>query len=345
MQILKLSALFLACTALSPVTHLLGDDVATAREKLEKSIAELAAVRTTIATEREPLAAELRRLENEVIELRRTRERMQRMVDNQSVDLASLENQVKAYQDESAYVVNLLADYFNRSNASLSVAEVGEFQHLFLDVLNRGEADNTQSFDRLAVQIPSLDGAIGRLESLAGGLRIPGSAVLPGGQVANGTFAIMGPVTYFATADGNFGGIVLRGSSERPALIEFDRRAVPTISNFISNGSGPFAGRSDSRQSVGDCHCRRNLGRTLYERWIMDVSHCLFCMSSRSSLPASRFFKSIQPRTCHRRNWRRSWHCIGMVNTVKRCTWPSLCQDLGHAWLRAGYTTLSIPRS
>lgn len=213
-------------------------DTALAKEKLEDSIAELSEIRARISSEREPQAADLRRLENEVIELRRERERMERMVDNQSVDMASLENQIKAYDDESTYVVNLLADYFNRVNASLGVAEIPLFQPAFLEVLGVAEERALTSYENIARQMTGIESGLERSESLIGGLRVEGEAVLPGGEVGRGTMGIMGPMTYFSSNDREHAGIVVRGASERAALIEFDPKVIPEITEFLADGTG-----------------------------------------------------------------------------------------------------------
>lgn len=209
-----------------------------AKEQLEQSIAELAAIRKDISSEREPLASELRSKENEVIELRRTRERMQRLIDNQTLDLGSLQGQTKAYEDESTYVINLLSDYYNRANASLGVAEVSIYQPKFLEILNKADNAETPAFDRLGIQIPGLVTALDRTESIIGGVRHAGEAVLPNGQIQKGTFAEIGPVTYFSTESGSHAGLILRGASETPALIEFDPAAVPQIAKFVESGEG-----------------------------------------------------------------------------------------------------------
>jgi biopolymer transport protein ExbB len=211
---------------------------ASAQAKLDQSIAELSSARALIAAEREPLAAEMRRLENEVLELRRSRERAQRLVDNQGVDLSALEAQVKAYDDEASYVLNLLNDYFNRANASLSVAEVASFQQPFVGALNAGSDAAKPIPDRLAAMIGAVDTTIDRNVALAGGYRFAGQAVLPTGQLATGQFAIIGPVTYFASADAKHGGIILRGAGDSPAVVEFDSKAVQPIHAFVSSGSG-----------------------------------------------------------------------------------------------------------
>ena len=210
----------------------------TARAKLEAAVAELASIRETIAQEREPLAAEMRREENKVIELRRQRERMQRLVDNQGVDLTTLENQAKAYADEASYVISLLSDFFNRQNASLSVAEIPLYQKTFLSVLNQADSENLSAGERLDVQVAGLDTGLGRIEAAVGGLRVEGEAVLPTGELSPGRFAIIGPVTYFASNNNAHAGIVVRGASEAPALIEFNSQDIPTIDAFVQEGRG-----------------------------------------------------------------------------------------------------------
>jgi biopolymer transport protein ExbB len=209
-----------------------------AREKLEASITELGELRTTIATEREPMAATLRRLENEVMELRRQRERMQRLVDNQSVDVTNLRAQIKGYEDEATYVSNLLSDFYNRLNAALRVAEIPLYQKELLAILNYGDSDEKSRRERLDTQVAGVNLALSRFDNAIGGMRIEGEAVLPTGEVSSGNFAIIGPITYYATKDGRYGGLVVPGPSESPTLIEFDRSAIPAISTFLKNGSG-----------------------------------------------------------------------------------------------------------
>ncbi len=221
-----------------PSTPALGQDYqADARSRLEASITELASVRAVIADERVPLATELRELETKALNLRRERERMQRLVDNQSVDLSTLENQVKAYDDEATYTLNLLNDYLNRVNASLSIGEVPKLGGAFLDVLNRAGNTDLPVGDRLAIQLEGVKLALDRAVDNVGGNRFSGQAVLPNGQLVTGNFAQIGPVSYFA-ADAANAGIVLRGSSEQPALVIFDPRSAPLINDFVTSGSG-----------------------------------------------------------------------------------------------------------
>ena len=233
-----LSALLAAnCWASSAAHAQLPDYHADARAKLEASITELGTLRNQIAAERLPLSAKLRELEAKALALRREHERMQRIVDNQSVDLASLESQVKAYDDEAGYVANLLNDYLNRVNASLTVGEVKVYGPGLLEVMNRADVAGSTFHERIAGQLTGVDLALKRIEENIGGVRFPGEAVLPGGKVASGTFLGLGPIGYFA-ADAAHAGLVTRGASDTPSLIIIDPAAAAAIDTFVRTGTG-----------------------------------------------------------------------------------------------------------
>lgn len=236
------------------------DFSADARAKLEAATGELSQVRARITQERLPLAAELRELENKVLALRRERERMQRMVDNQSVGLTSLADQAKAYDDEAAYASNLLNDYLNRANASLTVGETARFGPALLGAMNQADAPGLPLRDKISLQLAGVKSALDRTAGNVGGARYPAEAVLPGGRVAQGDYAQIGPLGYFA-ADGTQAGVLVRGASEAPALIVFDPEAAPAIQAFLKSGSGrlpvdPTLGRAlaiaTSTESLGE---------------------------------------------------------------------------------------------
>jgi biopolymer transport protein ExbB len=215
------------------------DHAAAARAKLETSVKELAEVRERIARERIPLSTELRELENKVLELRRERERMQRLVDNQSVDLSTLAGQVKAYDDEATYASNLLNDYLNRANASLTVGELKRFSPPILAAMNQADVPGLTSREKIEAQLVGVQIALDRAEANVGGNRFTVDVVLPGGKAVSGKYAQIGPLGYFA-ADAQNAGILVRGSSDTPSLIIFDPKATPAISSFIETGSGPL---------------------------------------------------------------------------------------------------------
>ncbi len=162
---------------------------------------------------------------------------MQRIVDNQSVDLTTLASQVKAFDDEAAYTSNLLNDYLNRANASLAVGEIGRFGPALLEAMNKADTPGLPMKDKIAVQLAGVESALARTSGNVGGARFEVEAVLPGGKVAKGAYAQVGPLGYFA-ADGAQAGILVRGSSDTPALVIFDSQAGPAIKSFVDSGSG-----------------------------------------------------------------------------------------------------------
>lgn len=214
------------------------DAESAAKTKLEEAVKELAATRALISQEKIPLAASLRELEDKVIGLRRERERMQRIVDNQSVDIAALGAQVKAYEDESSYTANLLNDYLNRANASLAVGEVPVFQPKLLDVMNRADTPNLAIQDKIGLQLDGLQVAFDRTAGNLGGAKFEVEAVLPGGKVASGTLVQIGPLGYFAAAAGGPAGVLSRSSSDTPALLVFDESSIPAIQTFVAESGG-----------------------------------------------------------------------------------------------------------
>lgn len=235
-RLLRFGAFALVCSGFS-LGLVAQDHQTAARSRLEAAVQELATIRQQIAQEKIPLSAELRQLESQVLDLRRERERMQRIVDNQSVDLGALEAQVKAYDDELAYVSNLLNDYLNRVSASLTVSEVARYSPDILAALNRADDTSLSPRERLEAQLAGVQKALERTTDNVGGTRFPGEAVLPSGRVATGTHVLLGPLNYFSDGSGH-AGVVVRGSSETPALIEIDQQATPAINEFVQTGRG-----------------------------------------------------------------------------------------------------------
>ncbi|NBX26349.1 MAG: hypothetical protein EBQ99_09945, partial [Planctomycetes bacterium] len=100
---------------------------AAAEAELAKSITELNGMRERIAAEKMPLAQELTALEEKVIELRREADRVQRLVDAGALEIGTLQGEMKARQDELAYVASLLDEYARTFETKINVGEVQLF--------------------------------------------------------------------------------------------------------------------------------------------------------------------------------------------------------------------------
>lgn len=211
---------------------------ATAEARLESAVAELAALREQIASEKVPVAAELRSVETMLMEKRREADRLQRMRDNAGVEVSTLQNQLNARQEELAYVGNLLADYANRLNASLHTSELQLYTDSLLRILNVGEDSEVSLSEKLDQQSAAVLLGIERLEKNAGGHAFAGNAVLPDGHFEEGKFALLGPIAFFANEAGTSAGLAERGSSLEPRVLQFDQSAIPAIAAFVKDEKG-----------------------------------------------------------------------------------------------------------
>jgi biopolymer transport protein ExbB len=229
-------------------------DVDDSRPRLEKAISELDTFRSQVNAEMIPLASKLRGLENEVIELRRERERMRRSVDNQSLDLSGLQGQADAFKAEAEFTVNTLYDFLNRVATSLSPAEALQLKAEFEPLLSIVENEEALSPEKLKLLIPGMEVALKRFEDIVGGNRFAGQAIDPDGRQLSGMFGSFGPVTYFA-ADSGTAGLVMRSQSGQPAVIEIAAEFQPAIASFVTTGKGmipvdPTLGRALAIRSI-----------------------------------------------------------------------------------------------
>jgi chromosome segregation ATPase len=94
-----------------PATETISRLSNSAQERLATSIAELTALREQIAAEKIPMAQELSALEERVSQLRPEYDKITRLVDSGSLEIATIKAQTKARQDELTYIGTLLDEY------------------------------------------------------------------------------------------------------------------------------------------------------------------------------------------------------------------------------------------
>ncbi|MCD8533828.1 MAG: MotA/TolQ/ExbB proton channel family protein [Verrucomicrobia bacterium] len=205
---------------------------------LQSAQEELAALRNQITQEKIPMSSELRAEEAKVLTMRREVERMQRMNDTRGLDLRNLEVQLKSRTDELQYVSTLLTDYVNRLNSELNPSEFGVYGDKLLEIINITDDPNISKEQIFQSQLGGISLGLERMKDIVGGKRFPGKAVLPDGKLGEGSFAMVGPLVYFASADGKFAGLAERGPSLEPRLVQFDDTAISSIAEVISSGKG-----------------------------------------------------------------------------------------------------------
>ena len=95
---------------------------------LEESVEELSALRTRIADEKIPLTKRLSGLEAELTQVRAELKTTLRTYDSRSLDLTSLQSEIKSREDETGYLANLLGEYIRNFESRLHIAELQRYE-------------------------------------------------------------------------------------------------------------------------------------------------------------------------------------------------------------------------
>ncbi len=189
-----------------------------AQSKLEEAVLRLSQLRNEIAAEKIPIAKERDELFAGLREIRKKADRAQRLRDNLSADISAFEAELKAQGEVVDYLINLTAEFGRTLGSQLDPSEVAQY----LSVVEASEAAAEDPYldlsKKFALQDAVISVALDRMESLSGGARYPGSAVLQNGVLSEGTFMRFGPVTFFASNTGA-SGVIEQGASMDPAVV------------------------------------------------------------------------------------------------------------------------------
>lgn len=216
----------------------------SAQKDLESSLRELAALRERIAAEKIPMAKKVADLEAELARLRAEQESIGRTVDTRSLDFTTLQTEVKARQDEVAYLSNLIGEYVRNFETRIDIAELQRYR----DALERGrlaqENSALSTAESFEMQTDVVELSVDRLLDLVGGTTFPGDAVGPEGKVRAVTFGLIGPVTVYAAGDGSSAGTAEQrlGSLEPNMVPVATPDLAASVSGLLAAGRGtlPF---------------------------------------------------------------------------------------------------------
>ncbi|MGF1448365.1 MAG: MotA/TolQ/ExbB proton channel family protein [Opitutales bacterium] len=207
-----------------------------AQAKLDDALARLAAFRAEVAETKIPLAQELNQLESQVIELRREADRKARVRDSADVRLDALQQEVNGLREQVDYLRNLLVDYISGLERLLHVSEHGAYLDRIAAILNSADDADLTEAEQIANLYSGLELGIERLQEVSGGSIFEGRAILPDGNLGNGTFVLMGPQAFFVASDQ--GGLIQRSESETPQVIAVDVVADAARAFVDAGGSG-----------------------------------------------------------------------------------------------------------
>ena len=211
----------------------------SADQELAASIEELDRLRQQIAAEKLPLAQELTAAEEKLSQLRREHDQVTRKVDEGNLELASLKAEIKSRQDEFAYIGNLLDEYARTFESKVNVSEL-QYCGAAIDAAKQATENTTLSmtekFDR---QIALVDFSLKRLFDAIGGMRFPGVGVDLQGLVAEGQFALIGPVALFRANQGGAAGLVVpQSGSTKPLIRPLEGSMQAGLVSLVEKGEG-----------------------------------------------------------------------------------------------------------
>jgi biopolymer transport protein ExbB len=214
----------------------------TARKDRDGAQQRLVELRERIAAEKPAVAEEFAKVESELLRKRRLVRVARQAVGDREAAWRELEGKRLGYERDQAYLAGLLRDHALKVE---TLRRPGEPQLRGTDWdLAVSEDDAALALERRLKVVPA---ALDRLEALLGGAVVPGEATKEDGQVVKGSFAGVGPATYFASQDQSVAGAVIeeRGAA-RPRVIEEDVSEVVKLVAGVESevGFDPTGGKA-----------------------------------------------------------------------------------------------------
>lgn len=227
----------------APAQSNAGEALSQASSAVERDLAvslqELSQLRRAIEAEKLPMSERLSAAESELASLKRALDEQTRAQDTKALELGNLQAAMKLRQDETTYVANLLDEFTNGFESTIHVSELPKYQSAIEAAkLARGDQDLT-TVEKLSRQVGVLRVALDRLMDLVGGTRYDGRAVDSQGAIAQGQFAMVGPVVVFAAAGGTPAGLAIpQAGSALAAVRAIDAPIDAGIAQVVTAGVG-----------------------------------------------------------------------------------------------------------
>jgi biopolymer transport protein ExbB len=209
------------------------------RADLQSALQELASVRQGIEAERVPLAQKVNALEDEVLAKRQEYDRAQRDADNALVSLGELRKEVERSRTEAKFLQALLTEYATRFETRIHISELARYGAAVQESKSAPGLGDLSAAARLSRQMGLWDVSVERVERSIGGDQFDGKALTPAGKLESGRYALLGPIAFFASSDGESSGIAeLRLGSPQPRSIGVGKRHEPEIRALVGTGAG-----------------------------------------------------------------------------------------------------------
>ena len=175
-------------------------------DRLQKAADELNATRTRIANEKAPLLQEMRAAEDRIVTAESEIDRLETGKADSGEERRKLLSDLDAVRKNTTYIGTLAHDGLSAYTESLAPGE-GQLLSDPLQALNQKLDDSTGSSGQTALDVAEY--LLGRTRRSLGGYTAAGSSLIDGNnEVIKGTFAFVGPETFFEAEQGGAAGTV-----------------------------------------------------------------------------------------------------------------------------------------
>lgn len=235
--ILPLFALTAAIPAFAQTAGSFAEAAEVAQERLEKALDELDEVQQEINQKRPVMGAQLDDVESTALRLRSDASNAARIKAGFDVEVSQLNNEKQSVIDNNNFIQStLLNEYIRRLELTIDPAEIPIYSDLIREALAFLESEEeVEDATIFSSQLEVLQIALDRVENVIGGTTFQGSAIVDG-TLKEGSFALVGPTSYFSSNDGISG--ISAGMIENKANIYALPEYAAAISGVATQGEG-----------------------------------------------------------------------------------------------------------
>ncbi len=208
------------------------------RERLTRAADELNRTRTRIAAEKAPLLEQMRATEDRIIALESETTRLETGHDDATAQRRKLLQELDATRKLTSYASSLAHDGLKAVDDGLAPGEDQFDGNHIADLLKQLDDPAAGPSGRAAMDIAEF--LLARTERSLGGYRAQGQAMIAAtNEVLPGTFAFVGPETFFLPARGGSAGAVrLREGAKYPAVFPLGDWKSEEAAAFFAGRAG-----------------------------------------------------------------------------------------------------------
>ncbi|MGJ8643028.1 MAG: MotA/TolQ/ExbB proton channel family protein [Luteolibacter sp.] len=199
----RLPFIFLLTALLAGAETSVPEALGKAKEDLATAISTLEETREAIATEKPIISADFQEIEAELLEKRRLVRIARQSTEDRAEETRQLKADLSTRTEDASYTAALLKDHALKTT-TLAIPGSPPLG-ISPEILASSPSDPSLA---LSTRLTVLDASLDRLEALLGGSSAPGTAADPAGKITPGTFAALGPASYFLSDNKSTGGDV-----------------------------------------------------------------------------------------------------------------------------------------